>query len=399
MSSSRGRSLFGRIALACLLGACAGKTREKPYDGVPYPNQRQQFAAGDHLLGYVANRMSDTVSVLDLDEARELGSVPIGIDPVEIDGPRHIAIDPAAGYAYVVLTYPESLTSAHAKAAGQVSRAGYVQQLALSDLAPLGAARVDPRAADLAMSLDLGQIAVAHFNQDLSLVMSDNIDDRRANLALIAPAPEIASAGSTTRDVLVCVAPQASVYASNNTRAYVACTGEDSLAVVDTENAVVLSRVPAGAESINKPSTLNVDASGTRLFVSNELSGQVVVFSTEDTPTQLFSSPPFVELVPHTAGSLSATEFGVPLSSSDGSASAARLDVTSGALLEQTSYPHDVCLYPSELKASADGRVFMVCEGDHYTPGSVLELDPSSLEVLARIEVGIYPDHLALLEP
>jgi DNA-binding beta-propeller fold protein YncE len=398
MITVRSRSVLACLALAGAIGGCGARSGEKDYEGVAYPNHRPQFEGGDHLLGYVANRMSDSISVLDLNDVRELGRAPVGIDPVDVDGPRHIAIDPAGGYAYVVLSYPLSVTSPHVAAAGQVSRAGYVQQLTLGDLAPIGEARVDPRAADLAMPADLSQIAVAHFDQDLSLKMSDDIDDRRANLALIAPPAEIASEAATTRSVRVCVAPIAAVYANGNARAYVACTGEDALVVVDTENATVLARVPAGDASVNKPLALSSDASATRLFLSNEVSSQVVVFSAEDTPTQLFASAP-LDGVPYTAGSLSATEFAVPLRAAEGAASAARLDATSGELLSETRYPHDLCLNPSEIKASASGRVFMVCEGDHYTPGSVLELDRSSLEALASTEVGLYPDHLALREP
>jgi hypothetical protein len=41
----------------------------------------------------------------------------------------------------------------------------------------------------------------------------------------------------------------------------------------------------------------------------------------------------------------------------------------------------------------------LVCEGDHYSPGSLVELDPNSLEVRRSVALGAYPDHLAVLEP
>jgi hypothetical protein len=36
-----------------------------------------------------------------------------------------------------------------------------------------------------------------------------------------------------------------------------------------------------------------------------------------------------------------------------------------------------------------------VCEGDHRTPGSVLEIDPATLAVKKAWKVGAYPDGLA----
>ena len=40
-----------------------------------------------------------------------------------------------------------------------------------------------------------------------------------------------------------------------------------------------------------------------------------------------------------------------------------------------------------------------MCEGNHYAPGAVVELDPQTLEIKARVEVGLYPERLTLLEP
>ena len=40
----------------------------------------------------------------------------------------------------------------------------------------------------------------------------------------------------------------------------------------------------------------------------------------------------------------------------------------------------------------------MVCEGDHETPSVILAIDPVSLETLGTMNVGIYPDRLAVLK-
>jgi hypothetical protein len=40
-----------------------------------------------------------------------------------------------------------------------------------------------------------------------------------------------------------------------------------------------------------------------------------------------------------------------------------------------------------------------VCEGDHYEPGTLVQIDPLSLAVLEQVRLGIYPDRLAILPP
>jgi hypothetical protein len=45
--------------------------------------------------------------------------------------------------------------------------------------------------------------------------------------------------------------------------------------------------------------------------------------------------------------------------------------------------------------SGSPARAFVVCEGDHVRAGSVIEIDPQSLEIRRRWEVGVYPDGLA----
>src|SRR3954464_123934 len=110
----------GLVALSCsaVVSGCA--SHDEPADAGPaFPDRRGTFVgAAGHALGYVANQYSDTVSVLDLPSMTTLGEAPVGINPVEIDGPRRLALDGARGVAYVVLTYPMSVVGAHAVAHG-----------------------------------------------------------------------------------------------------------------------------------------------------------------------------------------------------------------------------------------------------------------------------------------
>lgn len=390
---------FGR---ACWVGALLPLTlhcspeasRAGASDGSPaFPSQRRAFLPSVHALGYVANRFSDTISVIDLEDFRELAAVPVGRDPVDIDGPVRVTLSKQRGRAYVLLSYPFSATSAHAVANGSSTpRSSYVQELSLANLQPLGEFRVDPRAGNMALSSDESLLAISHFDQDLAL-NADDLEARRANVALVGPGWEIETGSAIRRNVRACAVPAAVAYGEDESRLFVACTGEDSLVVIDTKRASVLARVPAGEEPVNKPYSLVVSPTGARLLLSNQVTRKVLEFAAQDTPVALSSTQAF-EGIPYSAAYLSEQKYLVPLQSPSG---AALIDAPSGTVLAHAAYSDEDCLNPSEARVLAGGRMLLVCEGDHYGPGSLVELEPDTLEVRRQVAVGRYPDHLAIL--
>jgi YVTN family beta-propeller protein len=387
-------STLCRASVCALFVAGCGSQADPSADPNAYPNRRAKFEGSGHVLAYVANRQSDTVSVLDLDALSELGEVPVGRDPVDIDGPRHVQIDADAQTAYVVLSYPLLADSPHAIANGGGPRDGYVLALALDDLRPLGATRVAALANDVALSDDHSALAVAHYDTVLALTNTTDIDARRATLAFIQPASGVAHDTAEVASLKTCVAPATVVYGADGTRAFVACTGEDAIGVVDTVNQVVLSRVPAGSSPANKPYALTRNPAGTRLAVSNQVSQRVVVFDTEDTPVPQATA--VVPGVPFYAAWLDDDQLLVPV---QGPSGAVLVDATTGSVLASALYADVDCNNPSDARQLTDGRLFLTCEGDHYTSGTVVELDPTTLAIQAKISVGIYPDRLAVLEP
>ncbi len=391
---------MNRSALLLLsLGLCAcsgGERTIADYEGEPaYPSQRGSYRADGRLLGFVANRMSDSISVVDLDSMTLLGSEPIGRDPVDVDGPRHVLLDAGRRIGYVALSYPLAVQSVHvAVETGVVVKSGYVQAFSLDDLRPLGEQRVEASPSELALSSDGALLAVSHYDTLRSIANKD-LDKRRASLALIDPADGVTSSGATTRLVPLCVVPASVVLSADKTRAFVACTGEDSLAVVDTVAGGVLGSVKAGDLAVNKPYAMVADPTGTRLAVSNQVAGTVVLFSATDAPALLSTTR--VNLgVPYFVGWLSNDMLAAPIQEPS---SVALIDAATGTLTKEVAYADSDCLNPSEIQRTASGRVFMVCEGNHFAPGAIVELDPLSLAVTARVEVELWPDRLAILEP
>jgi YVTN family beta-propeller protein len=269
--------------------------------------------------------------------------------------------------------------------------------LGLSDLRPLGDLRVDPKSEDISLSPDGRELVVSH-NDNLLAIGSGDLDSRRANLDIIGSPASIVTGTANLRRLKLCVAPAALTYAADGARAYVACTGEDTLAVVDTQNARVVTTVPAGTGPTNKPIALVADERGESLLVSNQISRTLVLFSASDAPVIKWSAwtngsiPAVAAWLPGDR----ADHIVVPLQDPSGAALVSAVD---GTVIRMVTYSDEKCLNPNEAKPYADGRVFLVCQSDHYMPGSVVQIDPETLEIKGRAQVGAYPDRLALLPP
>lgn len=325
-----------------------------------------------------------------------LGTTPIGRDPVEIDGPRHLTWNEAHASFYAVLSYPHEVVSPHVAEFGGSTRAGYVQRLGATDLRPLGEARTGEWAGDLALAGDGSQLAVTHFDTLRSLE-GETLAERRSDLVLIDQPAAIASGNAHSRRVSACVAPSAIAYGKHSDRAFVVCTGEDALGVIDTRQGALLSLTPSAAPALNRPFrpwTIELDSRCERLLIANQQVNTVDIFSAEDHPRLLTSVS--VAAVPFHATWIAEAEFVVALQRPSG---ALRVSATDGAVLAEVAYSTAECENPSEPRLLPDGRLFLVCEGDHYGPGALARLDPQTLAIVERAELGLYPQRMAVVLP
>jgi DNA-binding beta-propeller fold protein YncE len=395
LRSHRWAALVSALALAC-----HDPAEIEPYSGPPaYPNQRVAFAAEGRRLAYVSNSLSDTIGVLDLDAFVVLADVPVGRDPVDIDGPHHLAIDRERGLLYVALSYPNSLLDLGPHLHGMSDKFGYTQRLALEDLRPLGDARVDVSPGDIALAPSGERLVVSHY--DLVRALAETfLEERRASLIWFEPAENLGQETATESRLVVCVAPHAVAFSRDERRVFVACTGEDALAVVDLDERAVLARVPvadsigAPGSPVHEPYALLADATVERLVITNLRSKTVSLFAVDELPERVWTTPLLGS--PYFPAWLDDQRLLVPLQSPSG---AAILDAESGELVLEASYTAADCESPHEAVVSSDGRLFLVCEGDHVAAGSIVELDPETLAVQKRLDVGVYPDRLLLLEP
>lgn len=348
-------------------------------------------------MGYLSNSLSDTISIVDLDEFAVLAEVPVGRDPVDLDGPHHLALDVERAVLYVALAYPPPGAALGPHAGhGESTRYGYVQALSLTDLAPVGEQRVEPSPGDIVLGPG-GRLAVTHYDL-LRAQRETSLSARRAALILLET-PAALPARSTT--VPLCIAPHGVTFSAATGRIYVACSGEDSVAVLAPDGEV-LARVPvapggAGTPGApqHQPYAAVLGADGRALAVSNLASNSVSVFDVADELTLRFTLPTLG--APYFAAwSDSGRKIIVPRQRPGG---ALLFDAETGELLTEQSYDRTDCENPHEAVVTREGLAYLVCEGDHEAPGTLVAIDPETLALRAKLPVGVFPDRMVVREP
>src|SRR5438105_1417792 len=108
---------------------------------------------------------SDLLSAVDPATQKVRFSIPVGFIPVELEGPHHLAADPAGRFVYINLSeaVAGSGTGPHGSH-GTGTIPGFVLKLATKDGAQVAFAQVDPNPGDLTISPDGKTIYVTHYD-------------------------------------------------------------------------------------------------------------------------------------------------------------------------------------------------------------------------------------------
>ncbi len=392
------------LSLSLLVAACGDEPRVstvyEPYDGPPaYPERRSSLPAPRGVRAFVSNNGSDTLSVLDLPSGEVLATIPVGRDPVNIDGPHHMSLDPS-GAVFVALSYPApALFPGPHSAHSSSKRAGYVLRLSPDDLRSTGQARVDPNPGEIVVSADGSRLVVSHFDLSLALDASLSPEARRGTLAVAKPADFTADAVVEPARIPVCLAPHGvSLSKPDGARAYVACYGEDALAVVELTGPPSVTLVPVGpfpsvGAPVYGPYSAVLSPSGDRLAIGNTEGRSTTIFDTVSMKMLPLAIPS--QGAPYFASwSLDGALLYVPTQIPN---TLLVIEPTTGLERERVYFSAEQCRAPHEAIADeAHGALYVVCEGDHVRPGNILVLDIDSLQIKTSVPVGIYPDRLVL---
>lgn len=379
-----------------------------PYEGDAYPERTEPVAVPAGGMGVVSDSLSDTLSLVDLASGQRIGSFPVGRNPVDVDGPHHVALDPAGGFVYVALSYPVVGASGPHATHGSSARPGYAQKLSLDDFRVLGQVRIDNNPGDIVLSKDRKRLVTSHFDLQLALKQAvedpKDIEAARATLAVIDPATIAETASPAPQRIRVCVAPHAVLLSEPDAAtAYVACYGEDVLAVVQLDDpAAEVKRVPVGpgasgfpGEPSYGPYSATRSPTGALIAIGNTVSKDVRFFDVA-TESMLAEKTFSTFGAPFFAGwSPDGTKLYIPTQQPD---SLVVVDVAAGTEIATRDFGPGECERPHVVEMRDASTLLLVCEGDHVGTGKVLRLDTTTLETLSSADVGVYPDAIGQLQ-
>ncbi len=342
-------------------------------------------------LALITNNYDDTLSYIDLGltPPAEIARLPVGLNPVEREGPHHVTVSPD-GLAWVGISnfVPNSGSGPHG-AHGTGQSPGHALLIRVSDGVELASVRVDRNPGDIRLTPDGRRVLVSHF--DLLRITDNTGGDFDSRLAII-------DVKTRTREALVPVCPAAHGVAisPDSKTAYIACW-DDRVAKVDlgspdhpVETTPVLPIPGTLAEPECQPYALTLSRDGKTLWVGCLASGELRGFDTTTmTPIAGYDLG---------GAALFGTElddgrFAIPVQVPD----ALAFFDPSEPLSPPTLVPLDpsACVLPHVVAVRKD-KLLLVCEGDRVAPGSFVILDYEG-KVERVIPVGLYPDDLAIV--
>ena len=379
------------------VGACTSTdVVDVPWDGaVPSGFTNLPVAAGT-LVGLVTNSYSDTISVVDLRSHQVVAERPVGRNPIDLDGPHHLAFDPVRGELFVALSYPAGTASPGLHAAHASSeRPGYVQRLRLRDLAILDDRRVDPNPGDVMFDPVSRELVVSHFN--LNTALSADAGEARGTLAWFALTVNASDAPPFATKKATCRAPHGLRASADGSAFFVACYGDDTVAKVSTATHEVVATWPVGGGGLPGrvtygPYSVALSPDGSRLAVGCTDSKDVRIL--DATTGRLLATLPADGAAFFPSWDAGGATLAVPVQTPD---AVLFFDETApNTFVKSHTVRFDAaCTKPHELRPLDDVTVAVVCEGDHVAPGSIGFVTTSG--VAATVPVGVYPDRLLAL--
>ena len=394
MANRRRKSLFYRISLltcALSIASCNGCKNTAASNAAAVP-----IAFG--RAAYVTNNGSDTISILDRDSDVVLARS-IDIDPSAHEAPHHLAVDSRAKTLFVGLAFPPPPDDSKGPHSGHgnASDNGKLLKLDLTTLSPLASVDVDENPGDVVLTHDGSRVLVTHF--DMKRAMNAAAAGRPPNEFFATLQVWDARTMKKIASRAVCVAPHGVITTKDDRTAIVACYGSDEIAIVDLSSpALPTARFVLGATTgvlgapKYGPYSAAFSPSEQTVLVADLESQDARVF---DVRSQKFDDAIWLGARAMISAFTSETVALVPLQAPDG---IAKIDTATGDVLARSAFTKDQCEAPHAVSVAKDGRVFVVCEGDHQHPGAVVELDPATLGIKKRWVVGIYPDGIAFGE-
>jgi hypothetical protein len=403
-------------AMAASLAAAGCGDEVTKYAGDPWTRDPPQVGS---LAGRIVttNNGDDTLSVLDPAAPGPAQRLPVGFNPVDLEGPHHVSADAQGRFLYVNLSMPVggAGTGPHG-AHGAASQPGYVVKIDAATSRAAGSVAVDANPGDNTLSADGTTLFVTHYDlvKWLHGTHATNPREGDSNLVLVDTATMTVKAR-----IPLCPAAHG-VRLSRDERTLYATCGPDMMAVVDlAASPPAVRRLPLISEEATRlgtcqlcPYALAIAPDGlvwiSNLGPSNGSMGRGSLMFFDPRLgdgggvgpmriLQLRGSPVFAAFVPAGDGyrayvpEQGPTENAIRVYASPvGAELPAPLDTLSLSLTD--------CALAHMLTIAADGkRAHLVCEGNHTGPGTFAWIDLAPLAVKGAVPIGVFPDGMAFV--
>jgi DNA-binding beta-propeller fold protein YncE len=353
----------------------------------------------------VTNSIDDTLSLFDLAKVgqpdfAELLRIPVGLTPVELEGPHHAAFDPSGEHYYINISnyVPGAGGGPHGSRGTGLSN-GYVLKYRSSDNELVDYQEVDRSPGDLAVSNDGKELYVSHydFQKIIDVASSGGPESEMDTRFLILDAETLDLKTALT----LCPGAHGVKLSPDGARAFVSCIS-DEVAVVDlTTSDYAVRRVPLAADAGSaiapkyEPYALTLAPSGD-VWASCRSRNELRVIDAQTLAVDtarivvVTGAPMFGDFSPD------GSTLYVPTQIND---VIAVIDPATGMLQREIPLG-SACLNVHQFRFTPDGRWgLVVCEGDHGSvPGSLMVLDMMNGGTFVQAApVGRFPDFVGVM--
>jgi hypothetical protein len=377
-------------------------------DGAPQP-----IAAGPgERRIVVTNNLDDTVSIVSWskllagDDDAEISRFPVGLVPLEREGPHHVSVDAAGRYAFVGISnyVPGAGSGPHGMHGGGTAD-GRVLRIDLDTQRTVTVNRVDKNPGDIRLTPDGTTLVVSHF---------DLVKINTAAAAGVFTGPTIdATLGFLDANTLergpfisLCPAPHG-VAMTSDSRSLISSCLSDEAAIVDMAAVLagattdVVVRIPlldepgTAAGPVCSPYATTLSPDDSTAWISCYRSGEII--AVDVTRKERGGSIAMPGLAVFGDYADTSNRFAIATQDTDGIVVLVDNGAGTASIERFMTVDANHCIKPhTVLWLDNDAHLAVVCEGNKLDAGSLIVVDPSSGVELAYVGLGLFPDDIAL---
>jgi DNA-binding beta-propeller fold protein YncE len=355
----------------------------------------------------ITNNLSDTMSFIAADGmGANLGYAPVGDNPVELEGPHHLAGSPDGKFIYYNLSnYAPGTGSGPHGNHGTGAVPGSLVKLDAATMENLGEAGIGRSPGDVILN-KAGTLAfVTHY--DLLAVLS-TLQAGGTEADAYSPLAIVDTSTMTRLSLTpMCVTAHGEALSADENTLYATCAFTDELAIVDVSNPkspTVTARVPVGPTPAKfggptgnyGPYALAVSPKDGTVWISDNTSGDIRVYDPSQAKMDPARTVQFGVDTMFGAFSQDGGTYYVPLRST---ATLARIDAATRATT-MLPVPPDGCEKAHAFVMTPDQTSgVMVCEGDMTATrsGQVVTINVPAFSIAQSVQTGVFSDGAAWL--